>query len=108
MSCAAERRPPSSGYLLFDDQPASSSANTPSDEMAMTNRSPMSRSVMTSGSGRERSAPIFAPTQASGAQNDCDAQPLTSGPMGNTETARKAGMIDSTGASVNTNLLARE
>src|SRR4029078_13655654 len=38
--CALERRPPSSAYLLFDDQPAITMPYTPIDEMARMNRKP--------------------------------------------------------------------
>ena len=39
--CALERRPPSSEYLLFDDQPASTMPYTPSDEIARMKRKPI-------------------------------------------------------------------
>src|SRR5688572_4835202 len=41
--CALERRPPSSEYLLFDDQPASTMPYTPSELMARMNRNPIGR-----------------------------------------------------------------
>ena len=45
--CALERSPPSSAYLLFDDQPASTMPYTPSDEIARMNRKPIGRSATT-------------------------------------------------------------
>ena len=36
--CALERSPPSSAYLLLDDQPASTIPYTPMDEMARVKR----------------------------------------------------------------------
>ena len=45
--CALERRPPSSAYLLFDDQPASTMPYTPSDEIARMKRNPIGRSATT-------------------------------------------------------------
>ena len=58
--CALERSPPSSAYLLFDDQPASTMPYTPSDEIARMNRKPI-------GSRRERHvdhAPLRVPRRA--------------------------------------------
>src|SRR5450759_2813152 len=43
--CALERRPPSSAYLLFEDQPARTIPYTPSDVIARMNRKPMGRSA---------------------------------------------------------------
>src|SRR3954468_6270633 len=45
--CALERRPPSSAYLLFDDQPASTIPYTPSEAMASVNRKPTGTSAST-------------------------------------------------------------
>ena len=39
--CALERSPPSSEYLLFDDQPASTMPYTPSDAIARMKRKPI-------------------------------------------------------------------
>src|ERR1700675_4573473 len=44
---ALERRPPSSAYLLFDDQPARTIPYTPSDEIARMKRNPTGRSATT-------------------------------------------------------------
>src|SRR5450756_1313792 len=45
--CALERRPPSSAYLLFEDQPARTIPYTPSDVIARMNRNPIGRSATT-------------------------------------------------------------
>src|SRR3954463_8696381 len=45
--CAEERRPPSSAYFEFEDQPASISASTPTEEMESTKSRPMFTSVIT-------------------------------------------------------------
>src|SRR5215212_468005 len=45
--CAEERRPPSSEYFEFEDQPASISASTPTEEMESTKSRPMFTSVIT-------------------------------------------------------------
>src|SRR4051812_18933770 len=45
--CALERSPPSSAYLLFDAQPASTIPYTPSEEIASMNRKPTGRSATT-------------------------------------------------------------
>src|SRR5215204_6045728 len=44
---ADERRPPSSAYFEFEDQPARMSASTPTEEMERTSSSPMFTSVIT-------------------------------------------------------------
>src|ERR1041385_7030877 len=49
--CALDRRPPSSAYLEFDDQPASINASTPTLETASTSNKPMLTSAMTAQSG---------------------------------------------------------
>src|SRR5664280_180785 len=48
MSCAEERKPPSSEYLLLEDQPASTMPYTPSEPMARRNSTPTPRSGATS------------------------------------------------------------
>src|SRR5215207_10484656 len=45
--CADERRPPSSAYFEFEDQPARMSARTPTEEIERTRSSPMFTSVIT-------------------------------------------------------------
>ena len=45
--CALERSPPSSAYLLFDDQPASTMPYTPSDEIARMKRKPIGSGAST-------------------------------------------------------------
>src|SRR5687767_8571373 len=52
--CALERSPPSSEYLLFDDQPASTMPYTPSDVSARMNRKPIGRSATTIGMRPQR------------------------------------------------------
>ena len=47
--CALARSPPSSAYLLLDDQPASAIPYTPRELMARTKRNPMGRSATTIG-----------------------------------------------------------
>src|SRR5919205_3417404 len=49
--CAEERRPPRSEYFEFEDQPASISASTPTEEMESTKSRPMFTSVITPQSG---------------------------------------------------------
>src|SRR6185436_14814487 len=49
--CALERRPPSSAYFEFDDQPASINARTPTLDTASTRSNPMFTSAMTAQSG---------------------------------------------------------
>jgi len=45
--CAADRRPPSSAYLLFDAHPASTTLYAPIDDIASTKSTPMFRSATT-------------------------------------------------------------
>jgi hypothetical protein len=49
--CALERKPPSKAYFELEDQPASISASTPTDDTESTNSKPMLMSVMTPQSG---------------------------------------------------------
>src|SRR3954468_18649397 len=75
---AAERRPPSSGYVDPDAQPESTMPYTPSEEQAKTTRTPTGRSVSCRA--------VWWP--------NID----TSGPKGITENARNAGTAERTGA----------
>src|SRR5688500_2970552 len=52
--CALDRRPPSSEYLLFDDQPARTIPYTPSDVSARMKRKPIGRSATTIGISPQR------------------------------------------------------
>src|ERR1051326_1144050 len=45
--CALERKPPSSAYFEFDDQPARINASTPTLETANTSNKPMFTSAIT-------------------------------------------------------------
>src|ERR1044072_9471035 len=49
--CALDRKPPSSAYFEFEDQPASINASTPTLETAKKSRSPMLTSAITAQSG---------------------------------------------------------
>src|SRR5215467_15400686 len=49
--CALERKPPSSAYFEFDDQPARINASTPTLETASTSSKPMLTSAITAQSG---------------------------------------------------------
>src|SRR6185369_17961582 len=49
--CALDRKPPSSAYLEFDDQPANIKASTPTLETASTSKSPIFTSAITAQSG---------------------------------------------------------
>src|SRR5205823_5544150 len=76
--CALERNPPSSEYLLFDDQPASTMPYTPSDEIARMNRKPIG---------------IGASAMSMGPQGESHVAPY-----GITDQTSSAGMNDMTGA----------
>ena len=78
MTCAAERRPPSSGYVEPLDQPASTMPNTPKLAQANANRTPIGRSVSCSA--------VSWPAMD------------TAGPNGMTEKARNAGTAEISGA----------
>src|SRR5215211_5155494 len=84
--CALDRNPPSSEYLLFDDQPASTIPYTPSDAMARMNRKPI-------GSGASAMS-IVPHLDSHGA------------PYGITDHVRSAGMNAITGASTNNGVYA--
>src|SRR5438552_7595846 len=79
--CALERSPPSSEYLLFEDQPASTMPYTPSDASARMNRKPI-------GSGASAMS-IVPHLVSSGAA------------IGMTAQVSIAGMNESTGARMN-------
>ena len=83
---ALERRPPSSAYLLFDDQPASTMPYTPSDEIASVKRKPI---------GNGASAMSIVPHgESHGA------------PYGITAHVSSAGMNEITGARTNSGVFA--
>src|SRR5690349_18027233 len=84
--CAAERSPPSSGYVEPDAQPDSTMPYTPSDEHANTTSTPTGRSVSCNG--------VWCPNSD------------TIGPNGMTENARNAGTADRIGARKYTGLSA--
>src|SRR5687768_18276019 len=84
--CALERRPPSSEYLLLDDQPASTIPYTPSELMARMNRNPIGRGA--------RIISIRPHGESHGAAN------------GMTAHVTSAGMNASAGASTNSGMLA--
>src|SRR5689334_4649865 len=77
--CAELRRPPSSAYLLFDDQPPSVIAYTPRLDMARNSSRPTEMSVTTNTGG---------------------------GPNGTTENVTIAGTTASMGATWNSTLFA--
>ena len=85
--CALDRRPPSSAYLLFDAQPASTMPYTPSDEIARMNRKPIGRSATT--------IVDEPPRRAAAARR-----------TGSPPTSISAGMKASTGASMKIGLFA--
>src|SRR5213078_2972149 len=84
--CALERSPPSSAYLLFDDQPASTMPYTPSDEIARMKRKPI-------GSGASAMS-MWPHLESHGA------------PYGITAQTRSAGMNAITGARMNSGVYA--
>src|ERR1051325_5154438 len=79
--CALDRSPPSNEYLLFDDQPASTTPYTPSDPIARMKRNPI---------GNGASAVSIVP--------HCDSH---GAPYGMTDHVSSAGMNDITGARMN-------
>src|SRR5947208_10006196 len=84
--CALDRRPPSSGYVEPDAQPASTTPYTPIDEQASTTRTATGLSVSCSGVDRPNR--------------------WTVGPSGITENAVNAQTVEITGAKKYTTLSA--
>src|SRR3954471_13085541 len=82
---ALERNPPSSAYLLFDDQPASTMPYTPSDAMASVNRKPTGRSATTIGMRPQR--------ESHGAPNGMTAQATSAGMNASIGASRKMGLF---------------
>src|ERR1041384_4302148 len=76
--CAADRRPPRSGYVEPDAQPASTTPYTPIDEQASTSSTATGMSVTCSG--------VLCPKTE------------TTGPNGMTENAVNAHTVEMTGA----------
>src|SRR3954468_19099496 len=86
--CALERRPPSSEYLLFDDQPASTMPYTPRELTARMNRKPIGSGASTISMRPQR--------PSHGAANGITAQ------------VTRAGMNASAGASTNNGMFAAD